>query len=266
MPLPSLPLTVSLISSDDTEASVASGVVIPAGQSSVSFVIDAVDDDLLDGTQMVIIEASAAGYESGNATLQVVDPNPSSWQNPHKACDVDNNGRVEPLDALVLINDINSNSARVLRELSPADLPYLFLDVDGNGQLSPGDVLEVINFLNVLVAGEGEPPADSLGSEVAASHDPASRERPLRCAAFEDIAVTPHEQRSGASDWAGDDDCLDALAKNLWERGRQPVMANSAPDAEPQKLGRIWRVQSVPVKTNTFDPVPIPRLGQGKTC
>jgi hypothetical protein len=229
-----LPLTVNLISSDDTEAWVASGVVIPAGQSSASFAIDAVDDDLLDGTQTVTIEASAAGYKSGNATLQVLDSNQTSWQNPSQACDVDNSGRVEPLDVLVLINDININSARVLGERPPADPLSLFLDVDGNGRLSPGDVLEVINFLNVSAgAGEGEPPADSASSRTAASHDPAPRERSPRGVAFEGLAVPPHGHRSGASDWASDADCLDALAKNLLERGRQRVLANSAQNAGP---------------------------------
>jgi PKD repeat protein len=228
-----LPLTVSLVNSDDTEARVAAWVVIPAGHSSASFVIDAVDDDLLDGTQTVTIEASAAGYKPGNATLQVLDPNQSSWQNPSNAYDVDNNGRVEPQDVLVLINDINSNGARVLRERSPGDLPSLFLDVDGNGQLSAGDVLEVINFLNGLVVGAGEPPAGATGTAAAASLDPASRERPPRAVAFEDVAVAPHAQRSGVSDWAGDDDCLDAVAKNLSERRRQRVLTHTAPDAEP---------------------------------
>ena len=51
------PLTVTLNSSDETEATVPSQVVIPAGQPSASFVVTAQDDTLLDGTQTVTISA-----------------------------------------------------------------------------------------------------------------------------------------------------------------------------------------------------------------
>ncbi len=55
-------LTVTLNSSDKTEATVPSQVVIPAGQPSASFVVTAKDDTLLDGTQTVTISAAASNY------------------------------------------------------------------------------------------------------------------------------------------------------------------------------------------------------------
>lgn len=67
-------LTVQLSSSDTTETNSAAAVVIPAGQtSSLPFNIDAIDDDLMDGTQTVTFTASAAGHAPGNDTVDVTD-------------------------------------------------------------------------------------------------------------------------------------------------------------------------------------------------
>ena len=66
-------ITVNLLSSDTTEATVPATVVIPAGQSQANFLISAVDDTLLDGTQTVTITASLAGYLSGSKSLDVTD-------------------------------------------------------------------------------------------------------------------------------------------------------------------------------------------------
>ncbi len=65
------PFTVNLFSSDTTELTVASSVTIPAGKRSVTFQINAVDDNILDGTQAVTIRASAAAY--GSDKLRVIN-------------------------------------------------------------------------------------------------------------------------------------------------------------------------------------------------
>ncbi|NLF73029.1 MAG: choice-of-anchor C family protein [Candidatus Anammoximicrobium sp.] len=66
-------LTVLLTSSDTTEATVPATVVIPAGQTSATFVVTAWDDLTADGTQTVTITAAAAGFEEATATLLVMD-------------------------------------------------------------------------------------------------------------------------------------------------------------------------------------------------
>lgn len=66
-------LTVSLLSTDPTELIVPATVVIPAGQASATFAMDAVDDEITDGTQVVTIRATAAGYISLDDTLSVSD-------------------------------------------------------------------------------------------------------------------------------------------------------------------------------------------------
>ncbi|MEQ9411570.1 MAG: choice-of-anchor D domain-containing protein, partial [Fuerstiella sp.] len=66
-------LTVNLTSSDTSEATVPTTVMIPAGQASASFDIDAVDDTIIDGTQTVTITATAAAHDDGTDTLDVTD-------------------------------------------------------------------------------------------------------------------------------------------------------------------------------------------------
>ena len=66
-------LTLVLSSSDTSEATVSAFVFIPNGKTSVTFPIAAVDDTLLDGTQVVTIIASASGYSNGSDTVNVLD-------------------------------------------------------------------------------------------------------------------------------------------------------------------------------------------------
>ncbi|MEZ6123004.1 MAG: Calx-beta domain-containing protein [Planctomycetaceae bacterium] len=68
------PLTVTLLSSDTSEATVIGTVTIPAGESvSAPFNIDAIDDALMDGTQNITITATAGGHADGSAPLAVRD-------------------------------------------------------------------------------------------------------------------------------------------------------------------------------------------------
>ncbi len=80
------PVRVRLSSSDTTEASVPSEVIIPAGQTSVTFAIHAVNDSIVDGTQTVTIRAHAT-YDScgctittgyGERVIQVLDDDATS--------------------------------------------------------------------------------------------------------------------------------------------------------------------------------------------
>jgi FG-GAP-like repeat/Calx-beta domain len=66
-------LTVSLSVDDATEASVPSSVTFLAGSNTVSFNIAAVDDNVFDGSQNVVLTASKSGFTSGTANLTVTD-------------------------------------------------------------------------------------------------------------------------------------------------------------------------------------------------
>ena len=66
-------LTVSLFSSDTSELTVPPSVIIPDGQASVTFDIDAVDDPEFDGDQQVTISATASGYVPAVADVITVE-------------------------------------------------------------------------------------------------------------------------------------------------------------------------------------------------
>ncbi|MEB3213859.1 MAG: malectin domain-containing carbohydrate-binding protein, partial [Leptolyngbyaceae bacterium] len=66
-------LVVNLMSDDLSEATVPVTVTILAGQTSAAFAITSVDDAAVDGTQTPTITASATGYTSGSATLDITD-------------------------------------------------------------------------------------------------------------------------------------------------------------------------------------------------
>jgi len=67
------PLVVALSSSDPSEATVPATVTLPAGETSVTFPITAVDDADPDGPQSVTLTASADNYTSGTVILTVTD-------------------------------------------------------------------------------------------------------------------------------------------------------------------------------------------------
>jgi len=83
-----------------------------------------------------------------------------AW-NRHDPLDVNADGFVSPIDALLVINDLNIAGSRLLA-VPPLTAPgqVQFLDVNGDQFLSPVDALEVINYLNLSLPdsdeGEGE--------------------------------------------------------------------------------------------------------------
>lgn len=79
---------------------------------------------------------------------------PSPWQNPTFHEDVNNQGGADPIDVLILINEINLNGTRNLDNSGLSSPPYY--DVNGDRVLSPLDILQVINFINRSSNGGGE--------------------------------------------------------------------------------------------------------------
>ena len=94
------------------------------------------------------------------------------WQNSPNQYDVNNDGGVSPIDALLLINYINAGPPP-----NPLPLPkpagYPFYDVDGDGNsATASDVLLVINEINRLntqLGGEGE--GDAASRTVASARN-----------------------------------------------------------------------------------------------
>jgi hypothetical protein len=89
---------------------------------------------------------------------------PSPWKNAVRATDVNNDGLVTPLDALLVIIDLNSNGPRLLTPATPFSP---FIDVNGDGAVAPLDALLVIIELNSGGSGEGEPPATEPAADAS---------------------------------------------------------------------------------------------------
>jgi len=77
-----LPLLVTLTSSDTSELTVPASVTIPAGATSVSFDIAAINDPALDGAQLVTVSASAASYFGSSVNITVLDHEPPVVTSP----------------------------------------------------------------------------------------------------------------------------------------------------------------------------------------
>jgi hypothetical protein len=113
-------------------------------------------------TQAVIPSNGSSGFQTvvltAGGTVSHVDFGlhrlPSPWQNPNIPEDVNGSGSVEPLDALILINEINANQSRSLDGSGLTNPPYF--DVNGDRAVSPLDILQVINYINRRGSGEGE--------------------------------------------------------------------------------------------------------------
>lgn len=74
---PATDVSVALSSSDATEVTVPQQVVIPTGQTSASFSMGVIDDDLIDGSQPVSLVAHVHGWEDGTAATAVQDNEPT---------------------------------------------------------------------------------------------------------------------------------------------------------------------------------------------
>jgi subtilisin family serine protease/subtilisin-like proprotein convertase family protein len=73
------PLVVTLDNRDRSEITVPDTITIPAGQTSATFVVDAADDNVLDGRQRVRVNAVASGYRAtadSRAFIFVTDSEP----------------------------------------------------------------------------------------------------------------------------------------------------------------------------------------------
>lgn len=70
---PPADLTIMLTASDPTAAGVPASVILPAGHTSATFPIVAVDDLILDGSQSVTLTATAVGFLVGTVVLTVTD-------------------------------------------------------------------------------------------------------------------------------------------------------------------------------------------------
>ncbi len=86
--------------------------------------------------------------------------NKANWQNPILSMDVNGSGDINPLDALLVINELNGHVLSDANGELPnigtlTTLPNTWLDVNGDDRVYPLDALLVINYLNAQnISGE----------------------------------------------------------------------------------------------------------------
>jgi hypothetical protein len=108
-------------------------------------------------------------------SVQIVGAGEGEFTNLRNPLDVSNDGLVSPLDALIVINDMNANGPRSLSQFSFATSgllpPEHFLDVNADSRVSPLDALIVINHLNAMYAATLASGGSGEGEAVTATFD-----------------------------------------------------------------------------------------------
>ena len=151
------PLVVQLSSTNSDSATVPSSVTIPTGALSATFSITILNDTRYRGDASTQIVANAVGLTESSANLDILEDDPQwPWHNSRKPLDVSANGVVSPIDALLVINFLNSGF-NLLPDPKEGELaPPPYVDVNHDGRVTPIDALLVINELNNPSSGEGE--------------------------------------------------------------------------------------------------------------
>jgi len=81
-------------------------------------------------------------------------PDPFPWHNRGNSLDVNMDGSVSPIDALLIIIELDANGSTLLPEPSAGNSPPPYFDVNEDGFVAPNDAIQVINFLNANANGE----------------------------------------------------------------------------------------------------------------
>ncbi len=168
------------ITANDTDADSPSSALVPAIQTAGagSFVIES-DRSLSYRAPLNYAGIDRATYRvtddqrqsSNNATIEIFVLNfatPTPWRHARRQLDVNDDGVVSPLDALLVINEITARGARSLpTTVAGATGMYGFVDTSGSNSIEALDALLVINELNRIRRGNGD--GEAITSDAALS-------------------------------------------------------------------------------------------------
>ncbi|MFN0018760.1 MAG: VWA domain-containing protein [Pirellulaceae bacterium] len=134
------------------------GVILVGDSASISLQTDTSLVGHHRGSSALDIGGQGAGIaDFGFAVAgSVVPKGANPWKNFVDAVDVDADGGVTPVDALLVINQLNLAGSGPLVGNPPTFGKPRFLDVNGDRKLSPIDALYVINRINAPTSGGGE--------------------------------------------------------------------------------------------------------------
>lgn len=108
--------------------------------------LDSVDSGYLDLT--ITATSDRTGLQVQKTSRLKVLPDPTPYHNDNDPYDVDGDGKLTPLDPLLIINHINKRGIGPLPPPGEGEGKQPDLDVDGDGSVTPLDILILINRLN----------------------------------------------------------------------------------------------------------------------
>jgi hypothetical protein len=120
--------------------------------------------NLSNPTNATIADSQGIGTITDDDTVVRQRP----WQNPRDRFDVNDADGITALDALIVINYINTHPDEVVLPASPGTSPPYY-DVSGDDVCTAMDVLQVINCINGQASGAGAGEANAL---VVSSSEP----------------------------------------------------------------------------------------------
>jgi hypothetical protein len=129
---------------------------LPPAETGVDSPTGSLDDSVTGGDEDYVYAFSVPAATSTAA-----------WQCPQNRLDVNHDGRITPLDALLLINRIAVHGFGPLHETSPMSPPYW--DCSGNGDISPLDILLVVRDINDKGPRSLDPAAEISACSVTAT-------------------------------------------------------------------------------------------------
>jgi hypothetical protein len=113
------------------------------------------------GDKQYLFHASAAGEAAEvQADFSFAAGSARQWHNSAMPLDTNGDGSIDPIDALLVVNQLNRFGSRLLlnspvpvraitpQTIDPARVRSFRVDTDGDGHLAPLDLLLVFNYLN----------------------------------------------------------------------------------------------------------------------
>ena len=168
---------------------------------------------------------------AADATTSIVG---MAWHHADMPLDVSDDGFISPLDALLIINRLNSVGSGALPKPSSDFHPPPYYDVSADGDISPRDALLVINYLNT---GHAEQPEGEAEEEANNTLSPAARALPLRALSWEGTRLAARLDATAVLRPSGHSDIArDVTAPEVPASAANPVTGASQGLAAVQRL------------------------------
>jgi hypothetical protein len=113
----------------------------------------------VDHLSYTLIDEQGLSSAVTTVSIMVLDfSRPQPFQNSGQPMDVNGDGTTSAIDALLVINELNTRTARTLpTAINGTENMFGLVDVNGNGSVEPMDALLIINILNAGAgAAQGE--------------------------------------------------------------------------------------------------------------